>query len=226
LELEARLQSAEKTSGRPGQLPSSIQQMLDSALAANNAKLQSMKKTHYRLLEQYTELQMKYHELEGERQAELGRMAIRGRADSNDHRNDPSSGRRMSNRHSAAFGYGGSSYPSTLVGDLPQEDYDMYSELLSPTSPSRQAFLPHPARYESLSSPKSPANLNYSPHDYSAPYEPPLTAHFQTPPLPPETVASSGKSAYSVDTNSSKEARKDKVAPKSEVRYYGRGKQS
>jgi hypothetical protein len=71
MDLEIRLQMSERTTSKPGQLPSSVQQMLDSALAASNAKLQQLKKTHYKLLEQYTELQMKYYELEGEQQAEV-----------------------------------------------------------------------------------------------------------------------------------------------------------
>lgn len=50
-----------------------ISEFKNSALAASQAKLQQVKKTHYRLLDQYTELQMRVHELEGKLQAERGR---------------------------------------------------------------------------------------------------------------------------------------------------------
>ena len=62
-------------------------------------------------------------------------------------------------------------------------------------------------------------------HDFSAAYDASLNAQFQQHSQKPETVTSSGKSAYSVETSSSKE-KKDKVIPKSEVRVYGRGTHS
>lgn len=216
MELESRLQTAEKNPTKPGQLPPSVQQMLDSALAANNAKLQQMKKTHYRLLEQYTELEMKYHELEGERQAELGRFQAQEKE---------SLSRNFSARQSHAYG---SKFLPPLSSEQPPEEYDIYAEYHSPVSvhsPTVTASPVRPVRLESLPAKKpmrEPAAVGFG-QDFSAAYDATLNAHFQAAPTA-DTVVSSGKSAYSVDTNSSKGEKKDKVSTKSEVRVYGRGK--
>ncbi|KAF2188188.1 hypothetical protein K469DRAFT_737553 [Zopfia rhizophila CBS 207.26] len=223
MELESRLQTAEKSAGKPGQLPPSVQQMLDSALAANNAKLQQMKKTHYHLLEQYTELEMKYHDLEGERQAELGRLHADEKAGYHDLGNE-SLNRHFSTRKSGLGSYGPKYLPP--LSAEPPEDYDYYSEYHSPVSsnsPSINGFPARPVRLESLPTQKSlrdPMSPSQG-QDFSAAYETSLNAQFQAP-RTADTVISSGKSAYSVDTNSSKGEKKDKVVPKSEVRVYGR----
>ena len=62
--LEARLRTAQSTVPAGGPLPPSVQQMLDSALAASNAKLQQLKRAHARLLQRYTELELRNLELE------------------------------------------------------------------------------------------------------------------------------------------------------------------
>ncbi|KAF2258513.1 hypothetical protein CC78DRAFT_114438 [Lojkania enalia] len=219
-ELESRLQSADKNPGKPGQLPSSVQQMLDSALAANNAKLQQMKKTHYRLLEQYTELEMKYHDLEGERQAALGRGE---KPSYHELEKEPLSRNFSIRKNDDSYS---SKYLPPLSSDHPPEEYDYYTEYNSPVSMtnSPSTIVPRPVRLESLPQQrqfKEPASAEYGP-DFSAAYDASLNAHFQSP-SQPETLHSSNKSAYSFDTNSSKGEKKDKVNTKSEVRVYGRG---
>ncbi|ORY16743.1 Hamartin protein-domain-containing protein [Clohesyomyces aquaticus] len=221
-ELESRLQAAEKNSGRPGQLPASVQQMLDSAMAANNAKLQQLKKTHYRLLEQYTELEMKYHELEGERRAEMGRLQEKP---SYQDLEKQSLNRNFSLRQANANAYG-SKYLPPITAEPQLEEYDYYNDYQSPistTSPSSN-YPARPVRLESLPSQKSArdqANFSHG-QDLSAAYETSLNAQFQAQNAA-DVVASSGKSTYSVSTNSSGGGDKPKVTPKSEVRMYGRG---
>jgi hypothetical protein len=64
--LENRLRK-EKTMPPPAsdaQLPDSVQQMIDSALAAGNAKYTQIKKNYKRLNEKYIELEVRYQELE------------------------------------------------------------------------------------------------------------------------------------------------------------------
>jgi hypothetical protein len=222
MELESRLQAAEKNTGKPGQLPSSVQQMLDSALAANNAKLQQMKKTHYRLLEQYTELEMKYHDLEGERQADMGRFADE-KSGYRDYEKEPMS-RNFSMRSSNTYG---TKYLPPISSEQTLDDYDYYGEYTSPVSlpsPTANASPVRPVRNESLPMRKGtrePTTVGLG-QDFSAAYDATLNAHFQAPNAP-DTVVSSGKSTFSLDTNSSKGDKKDKVTPKSEVRMYGRG---
>lgn len=224
MELESRLMGAEKVSAKPGQLPPSVQQMLDSALAANNAKMTNMKKMYHRLQDQKTELEMQYHELEGEHQALLGRLRAYDRPEISDPEKDPLS-RNFSVRYSTAFD---SKFLPPINSDVPHaEGYDYYPEYQSPISipsPSTTASPTRPVRMESLPLQKGqrdPANVGFG-QDFSAAYDASLNAHFQAQ-RTAETVHSSGKSAYSVDTNSSKGEKKEKVAPKSEVRVYGRG---
>ncbi|KAF2019941.1 hypothetical protein BU24DRAFT_365699 [Aaosphaeria arxii CBS 175.79] len=243
-DLEKRLQAAEKTTSKSGQLPPSVQQMLDSTMAANNAKLQQMKNTHYRLLDRYTDLEMKYHDLEAERQAELGRVHAERQLS---HPESPESqvqglglSRNFSLRQSSIYT---SKYPplsTTEESPIVPEDYDYYPDYHSPTSmpsPTTPASPPRPVRMESL--PTSTSSNHHYPrimvrdtvptvglgHDFSAAYDASLNAHLQAAPAsaPPE-ANSSGKSTFSLDTNSSKgDSKKDKVVPKSEVRVYGRG---
>lgn len=61
--LEGRLRTAQNAPGQ-GQLPASVQTMIESALAASNAKLSQLKKAHARLLQKYTDLELRNLELE------------------------------------------------------------------------------------------------------------------------------------------------------------------
>jgi hypothetical protein len=216
-ELESRLQAAERNQGASGQLSPSVQQMLDSALAASNAKLQQMKKTHYRLLEQHTELQIKYQDLEGEVQAEQGRF--RGQEKYSYRAGDRDS-RNLSIRPNYPYEY--KINPPISVVDTDDHydyygDYDSRSPVSVNTPPPTAPPTTRPVRLESLHSKRAVAtNVGFG-QDFSAAYDATLNAHFQA------SNASDTKSALSVDTNSSKGDKKDKVAPKSEVRVYGRG---
>lgn len=232
MELETRLQMAERNVGKPGQLPSSVQQMLDSALAASSAKLQSLKKTHYRLLEQYTELQMKYHDLEGEQQAELGQMyppEKTGHMDFGKTRVSRSSSMRQTNYNSRYL-------PPLSTEMPPSEDRGYYPDYRSPesvNSPTSAASPARPVRLESLQT-QRPQRSQTTPlpypgfggglgPDFSAAYDASLNNQFQAQ-NPGSAPHSSGKSTYSIDTEGSAgKDKKDKVDPKSEVRVFGRG---
>jgi hypothetical protein len=230
MELESRLQSSDRTTAKPGQLPSSVQQMLDSALAASNAKMQQLKKTHYRLLEQYTELQMKYHELEGEREAEMGQLYPRdksGHIDFGTSHVSRNSSVRQANNYSSRYL---TPLSTTEVTPSEEQEYYEYRSPESVHSPGSAASPPRPTRLESLQhakpqrsqtapSPYPGFGGNYAPN-FSAAYDASLHNQFQA-----AKPQSSGQSSFSADTDSSStKERKDKVDPKSEVRIYGRGK--
>ncbi|KAF2803075.1 uncharacterized protein BDZ99DRAFT_174048 [Mytilinidion resinicola] len=230
LDLENRLQTAQaqgQGATQPGQLPRSVQQMLDSTMAASNAKMDKLKKTHYRLLDQYTELEMRLHELEGENQAQVGRMnsmSSRGQSSMTNIKEDAPY--QYLNRQAAApvSNTANPRYTRPLVTDHPQQ-YDYYNEYNSPNSTSSPANYNYPARpvrLESLQQEKHGKDPITPTQDLSAAYETSLNASFQSP-NKPETVHSSSKSSWSVETGSSAERRKAKVAPKSDVRVYGRG---
>ena len=222
LELESHLRVAEKNPSKPGQLPSSVQQMLDSALAANNAKLQQLKKTHYRLLEQYTELQMKCHDLESDRQIEQDRLRTQERSDYQDNEREVHNQNlnvRQSSNHALRF-------LSPLSFDQNAEDLSYYQEYQSPIIPNSPISSSRPTRFESLPAHKpvrDPQNIGLG-QDFSSAYDANLNAHFQNL-NQGDTIQSSGKSGYSVDTNSSKGEKKEKMNTKLEgpVRVYGRG---
>ncbi|EAT83694.2 hypothetical protein SNOG_08526 [Parastagonospora nodorum SN15] len=236
MELETRLQMSERNTGRPGQLPSSVQQMLDSALAASQAKLQQLKKTHYHLLEQHTELQMKYHDLEAEHEAEQGRYRSQERSGHLDFekarlgRTASTSQRQMSNNHNSRY------LPPLVTEASPSEERDQFHDYQSPnsvTSPTSNALPGLPARTEpgqktqrshTAPSPYPGFGGSFAGPDFSSAYDSSLNAQFQSQAQGSATAQSSGKSSYSVDTEgSANKDKKDKVDPKSEVRYYGRG---
>jgi hypothetical protein len=234
MELETRVQMAERNTGRPGQLPSSVQQMLDSALAASHAKLQQLKKTHYHLLEQHTELQMKYHELDSERQAEQGRYHNQEKSGHFDFEKSrpnrsPSTNTRQTSNYSSRY------LPPLATEASPSEEHEHFHEYQSPnsvTSPTSNAAVARPARLESLSRPQRSQTTpspypgfggGYGP-DFSSAYDASLNTQLQSQPSSSAAAQSSGKSSYSVETEGSAgKDKKEKVDPKSEVRYYGRG---
>jgi hypothetical protein len=229
LELETRLQVTERNTGRPGQLPSSVQQMLDSTLAASNAKLQQLKKTHYHLLEQYTELQMKCHELEAQKQVEQGRHQSQERSGHLDYEKarlsrSASTSMRQPNNYNSRY------LPSLTTEGSPIEEHEPYNDYQSPNSvsspsssrPQRHEPTQRPQRSQTAPSPYPGFGGNYGP-DFSSAYDASLNTQFQVQPQS-SAPQSDGKSSYSVDTDGSNgKEQKPKVDPKSEVRYFGRG---
>lgn len=225
MELESRLQAADRSPAATGQLPASFQQMLDSALAQSNAKLQQLKKTHYRLLEQHTELQMKYHDLEADIEADRGRFRPDDKYSYVGTEKDLSRNFSFRQARSHTPNYDAKYLPPLTTEESPEE-YKYYNDYNSPVSVNSQSHAPapRPVRLESLHSKRpNTANVGFG-QDFSAAYDASLNAHFQATGAGADAVGSSGKSTFSVETSSSQGDKKAKVAPKSEVRVYGRGK--
>lgn len=233
MELDARLQVAERSTGRPGQLPPAVQQMLDSTLAASNAKLQQLKRTHHHLLDQHTELQMKYHELEAQQQAEQGRLLSQEKSGHLDFEK-ARLGRSSSTTARHTNNYNSRYLPPLSTEGSPMEEREHYDDIQSPdsmTSPTSNPSPGRPARLDSIQraqrsqtnpSPYPGFGGNYGP-DVSSAYDAGLNPRLQAQPKG-NAPQSSGKSSYSVDTEGSYgKDQKPKVDPKSEVRYYGRG---
>lgn len=223
MELETRLQMADRSASKPGQLPSSVQQMLDSALAASDAKVYQLKKAHLQLIQQHTDLQMKYYDLEGERQAEQNRYQVQQKLGQLEpEKMGLSRNSSMSNRHTNT----NSRYqPSLSAGERPSEEQEQTgfpSTMISSgtTSPARSQRAPKPT----TPSPYPGFGGGLGP-DFSASYDVASNQlQAQRPNFPPN---SSSQSNHSVETEGSinqSQNQKEKVAPKSEVRVYGRGK--
>jgi hypothetical protein len=172
---------------------------------------------------------MKYHELQGEREAEMGQLYPRdktGHIDFGASRVSRNSSVRTANNYSSRY-----LTPLSTTEATPSEEQEYY-EYRSPESvhsPGSAVSSPRPTRLESLQhgkpqrsqtapSPYPGFGGNYGP-DFSAAYDASLHSQFQAP-----KPQSSGQSSFSADTDgSSNKDRKDKVDPKSEVRIYGRG---
>lgn len=214
MELEARLQAAEKGAVQPGQLPPSMRQMMDSVTAQNNSKLASMKKMYQRLQDQKLELEVQYHDLLGEHKALLGRMHDSEKTNYNDPEREELS-RNFSVRSSEMYG---SRLLPPMTTDI-SSGYDAYGEHPSPISPISPSSAASPARQPRLDSLARSQMHGYGP-DFSAPYERSLNALFEQ-----NTAAanqSSGKSEHSVETSSSKGERRERTGSKTDTsRFYG-----
>jgi len=185
-----------------------------------------MKKTHYRLLEQYTELQLKCQELEGELQAGMGQLYPRDKAGQIDFSTS------QANRNSTARSPNYSTkYLAPLSTESSQNDeQDYYPEYRSPEamhSPTSAMPPARPTRLESLQQNKV-QRLQTGPSPYpgfGGGYGPDYSTNYDANQLQVQQAQSSGKSSYSNDTDgsSNKGDRKDKPEAKPEVRIYGRG---
>lgn len=244
-ELEARVESSDDFSSglRSGsQAPSQDTQMLiQRAVADSQAKLAQLKKAHSRLLEKFTDLELEYQSVKSQLDAMQGHSdshTFFHESDANEQYN-PSTGGAYADRP----GSGG----AMTAAD---SGYDTFSEYQHPTSdPLNRRFQPPPplsaqrahtasglpspqtstpnavgqqwkptiSRAESMASRGSSAIGNHAPP--AAPFN-------QTAPLmeEDERVKSSSKSGFSDGSSElSANAKKNKITPNSEVRYYGRG---
>lgn len=227
--LEQQVQATERSAGPPGQLPASVQQMLDSALAASQAKLQSLKRAHQNLAAQHTELQLKYQDLEAEHQAVLGRFEIHEKTGHHEYAQS-----QLSRNSSLREGnhYGLRAPPALSTEPSINEEREYFSDIHSPTSPTN-AISPvaqRPTRLDSMPSHGSQRSQRVPPGPSMYPafggalhadlYEPQVLARSNA-----AAAQSSAKSSFSVDTEGSGgKGEKDKVEPESKVRVYGRGK--
>lgn len=230
--LEQRLQTAERSTGPPGQLPASVQQMLDSGLAASQAKLQSLKKTYQHLSAQHTDLQMKYQDLEAEHQAALGRFENHHKTGHYEYAQSQLS--RHSSLRESNY-YSSRNLPPLSTEPSINEEREHFSDMQSPNSVgSPSSTIPsaaqRPARLDSMPSYGSQRAQRSPPGPSMYPafggalhpdlYEPQALA--KSSPAAGSAAQSSAKSSFSVDTEGS--SGKDKVDAKSEIRVYGRGK--
>jgi hypothetical protein len=176
---------------------------------------------------------MKYHDLEAERQAEQGRYQSQersGHLEYEKQRLSRNSSVNMRQGHQYTSRY----LPPLATESVPTEEREHFQDYQSPNSMNSPTSNPSPARPARQESVQRPQRSQTTPlpypgfggglgPDFSSAYEGSLNAHFQAH-AQSSAPQSSGKSSYSVDTEGSNgKDKKDKVDPKSEVRYYGRG---
>jgi hypothetical protein len=250
-ELEARAESSDDYgSGNRSspQAPSQDTQMLvQRAVADSQAKLAQLKKAHSRLLEKFTDLELEYQSVKSQLDA------MQGHSDGHTffHETDHPSEQYHPSTVGAYADRPGSGGAMTAA----DSGYDTYSEYQHPTSdPLNRRFQPpiHPQRSQTTgglptspqtAAPGTPGGPSWKPSMSRAEsmasrgssaigsHAPPTTFH-QTAPLMEEDeqqqrTKSSSKSGFSdASSDLSGQARKNKITPNSEVRYYGRGKQT
>lgn len=247
-ELEVRQPVDIDTKQNPAQLPASVQQMIDSALAASHSKFNQLRKTHNRLLHRFTELEMKCQSLEAELSYARGRSNGNGYGSHEAHspiEEHPSAGfvRKPSTAGSGSIAssrgasfanrFAPRSYTEPMRTELRSDDEfeDDHSEFQYQASSFSghgvRPFTARPERSESLPTRTfhpmdtiSPVNEPSSPTDTL--HAPRFHAFNATEPL----GSSDGRSTFSANTNGSGGSDRDskvKIVPKSEIRVYGRG---
>ncbi|OJD36492.1 tuberous sclerosis 1 protein [Diplodia corticola] len=226
----------------PAQLPASVQQMIDSALAASHSKFNQLRKTHNLLLHRFTELEMKSQALEAELSYARGRTRGNGHGSHDAH--SPIEGRppsafmrkpstagsgSIASSRGASFAnrYGPRSFTEPMRPDVRSDDEfeDDYSEFNYQASSfsghGNRPFTGRPERSESLPTRTfQPMDATGSEHEPQSPtdtiHAPRFHAFNATEPL----GSSDGRSTFS---GNSSDKDKAKITPKSEIRVYGRG---
>lgn len=251
-ELEARLVQAHQSSRQasaqsPGVLSPTMQQMIDSALAASNAKLQHLKKSYTALHEKHVELEMRCQELEAEQAAAFATA----RADVRPVQNTmpPTSDRFVDDmplsspdsrhdsiRDSNTTNYYITKFPNPNAGfdNARPEDEDRFGSLAGPSRSQLGGYsASRPSRFE------PPQNIRGFPeeangrHDFGDSndvYSRNITPAFQQSSYQEHDFIQRRSSRKNSSSTGSERARKEskqpeKIKPQSEIRVFGRGKQ-
>jgi hypothetical protein len=174
---------------------------------------------------------MKYQDLESRQQAEQDPHQSQEKSGNNDFeasRISRSSSMRQANNYNSRY------LPPLATEISPNEEHEQYdyqspNSIASPSSNATpvRSMRPEPPqrsqRSQTTPSPYPGFGGGFVP-DFSSAYDASLNTQFQSQPQS-SAPHSSGKSSFSVDTDgSASKDKKEKVDPKSEVRYYGRGK--
>ncbi|KAF2459091.1 Hamartin protein-domain-containing protein [Lineolata rhizophorae] len=255
LDMERRLNHVKtyEMQAADGRLPDSVQAMLDSALAASNSRIDRMRKAHTKLLNRYNDLQARYYELGGDFDHPTGQPQMQQEPDRTVHAFDRRPSHMSGGGGSGPLMFNSNYRRPHAFSDPIQDEEEYMAE--SPTgyhssgmSSGPNSFPNRPTRYESLTNRQNPAfsdneYMNDMPaqqHEYGGPLHEANTGSFralqhqhqhQLAPstshnAPSETVHSSNRSAFSIESgssNSKSEKNKEKITPKSDVRVYGRG---
>lgn len=218
-DLESRLDNSRPTSiAQNGQLPATVQQMLDSALAASVSRFNQLKKSHTRLLHKYTELEMRLSEMDASRDFDITPTHPFSPA-SRGHDFDPPTPQSDSLPHSSSssrrpFGF---SEPLSLdTDDITTSDYP------TAATSSRHGRDP-PQRLESFSNRQQAMERAREKESQMEGNLSGFLSYNPTKPLDMQRNASSAKSTLSNDSKGSDGRPKEKVKAQSEVRVYGRG---
>lgn len=254
-DLESRLQQSQQTArqnsiGSAGTLAPSVQQMIDSALAASNAKLQHLKKSYTALHEKHVDLEMHCQELEAEREATLATAradaAVQSPTDANPERftgdvpsSPPAPKRNDSLRDNSTPSQFVTKRPGqTSVLETRRSESEGQIGALGGSGPSR----PQVGNYSTIRPThfEPPQNIRGFPeethgrHDFGDSndvYSRNITPAFQQSPYQDydymgRRSSRNGSSSTGSDKVRRDSKQSDKIKPQSEIRVFGRGKRS
>lgn len=208
-ELEAKLTAAHSSNSGSPNLSPGMQAMVDSALSQANQRLASLKKAHHNLVTKYTELEIKYIELQAGQEIENlpGNSSNNNNPNQNrdgnphshigNHYNDNSfspteehgyphrSHQMHSPHHHHTFSEGG---PTSPTDQSRNNHHHQNSPYFQPTSNSshnsQQMMPPNSPGFGSMMSPHTPTYMNFNSIRYGtmSPTPPPTT------PIPPTPI--------------------------------------
>lgn len=223
-DLEAKLESSRPASHatQSGPLPASVQQMLDSALAASQSRFNQLKKAHTKLLHKYTELEVRCAELGAGggflESPNVHPFAPASKGGSHDFDPPPGNSNGLSPSPSTRRPH---AFSESLLAEVDEIfDRDRSSASSAGTAlPLQGARADPPVRFDSLSNRME--RVRQKEDEMAAGYERNLSgflAYNATAPL----ANSSARSTASRESKGSGE-QGPKVGSKSEIRIYGRG---
>ena len=215
--LENRIRKEKTMPPSDAPLPDSVQQMIDSALAASNAKYSQIKKNYKRLNEKYVELEVKFQELES---GGLSPHSLRPGSVlsltkyAEDSKPPALAGTGVSRIHTSRRAHAFSD-PSTLMEEDFSEEEDMHT-LQSHRHIGRANTYASKQRFESLMGTRPlQQNRGFSP--------PPLERRSRENSVTHDFQAGSGLSSNRQSVQALDLSTTKKVKPTSEVRVHGRG---
>jgi hypothetical protein len=215
--LENRIRKEKTMPVSDAPLPDSVQQMIDSALAASNAKYSQIKKNYKRLNEKYIELEVKFQELESGGMSPSGLRPgsvlslTKYAADENQSTLAGTSAPRIhSSRRAHAF-----AEPHTLLEENYSEDEDVFAQANSRHVSRANTYATTP-RFESFRERRPQAqSRGVSP--------PPLDRTARESSFTHDFQAGAGQSTNRHSVQALDLSTAKKVKPSSEIRVHGRG---
>ncbi|KAF2103324.1 hypothetical protein NA57DRAFT_52850 [Rhizodiscina lignyota] len=225
-DLEAKLDSPRPGSqvAQGAQLPASVQQMLDSALAASQSRFNQLKKAHTKLLHKYTELEMHCQELEASSDV-LGTPYISPHGSKGSHDFDPPSGSSNGLSPSSSVSRRPHAFSESLLAEVDEIFGENASQSSAGTQLPLQGAREPPSRFDSLSNRnQAMERAREKEAELAAGYERNLSGFLSYNPTAPLS-SSSARSTGSGDSKGSGGTviPKEKVGAKSDMRIYGRG---
>ncbi|KAI9821774.1 MAG: hypothetical protein M1827_002355 [Pycnora praestabilis] len=218
-ELESRVQSMQNP--MPGQASSVVEPMLDSALALSHSRYNTLKKAHNHLVNRYTELEIRYMEVQAQLDPNDNRLYSLGTRNRDDYTEDFSS---FGQEDAASLDFRRRQHALSDSSMRTGEYSGGHSGSSTMAGPISSSFPNPPTRIESLHNRQYPMSSDTSPiAERSTPFEASLSP-LKSGQSAAASAFSSNNSVHSGESTGIQTGKeKPKIKAGSEVRVYGRG---